>query len=78
MLERLLARTEERALSFQTIWGAGDTYALSTKAGTVVTQETAMRIGTVYACVRLISDSISKPRRKPHHVVDPKPDGSRD
>lgn len=59
MLERLLARTEERALSFQTIWGAGDTYALSTKAGTVVTQETAMRIGTVYACVRLISDSIS-------------------
>jgi HK97 family phage portal protein len=59
MLERLLARTEERALSFQTIWGAGDTYALSTKAGTVVTQETAMRIGTVYACVRLICDSIS-------------------
>lgn len=59
MLERLLARTEERALSFQTIWGAGDTYALSTKAGTVVTQDTAMRIGTVYACVRLISDSIS-------------------
>lgn len=59
MLERLLPTTEQRALSFQTIWGAGDTYALSTKAGTVVTQDTAMRIGTVYACVRLISDSIS-------------------
>ena len=60
MLERLLpTTTDERALSFQTIWGAGDTYALSTKAGTVVTQDTAMRIGTVYACVRLISDSIS-------------------
>ena len=60
MLERLLATTtDKRALSFQSIWGAGDSYALSTKAGTVVTQETALRIGTVYACVRLISDSIS-------------------
>jgi len=60
MLERLLpTKNDERALTFQSIWGAGDTYALSTRAGTVITQDTALKIGAVYACVRLISDSIS-------------------
>lgn len=60
MLERLLQRnTEERAISFQTIWGAGDSYALTTKAGTVITQDDSLRLGTVYAAVRLIADSIS-------------------
>jgi HK97 family phage portal protein len=60
MLERLLPNaTEERAISFQTLWGAGDSYALTTNAGTIVTKDDSLRIGTVYACVRLISDSIS-------------------
>jgi HK97 family phage portal protein len=60
MLERLLPNaTEQRAISFQTLWGAGDSYALTTNAGTIITQEDSIRLGTVYACVRLISDSIS-------------------
>jgi HK97 family phage portal protein len=60
MLERLLPQpTEARALSFQSIWGAGDSYALTTTAGTVVTQDNSLKLGTVYACVRLIADSIS-------------------
>lgn len=60
MLERLLGKqTEERAISFQTIWGAGDSYALTTNAGTVITQDESLKLGTVYACTRLIADSIS-------------------
>lgn len=60
MLERLLPNaTEQRAISFQTLWGAGDSYALTTNAGTIITQNDSLRLGTVYACVRLISDSIS-------------------
>lgn len=60
MLERLLPSTsEQRAISFQTLWGAGDSYALTTNAGVVITQDNSLEIGTVYACVRLISDSIS-------------------
>ena len=60
MLERLLPQsTEQRAISFQTLWGSGDSYALTTTAGTVVTQDNSLNLGTVYACVRLIADSIS-------------------
>lgn len=60
MLDRLFPTSaENRAISFQSIWGAGDSYAVTTNSGTVVTQENAMKIATVYACVRLISDSIS-------------------
>lgn len=60
MLERLLPVTnEQRAISFQTLWGSGDSYALTTNAGTVVTTDNSLELITVYACVRLISDSIS-------------------
>jgi len=60
MLDRLFpTSSENRAISFQSIWGAGDSYAVTTNSGTIVTQENAMKIATVYACVRLISDSIS-------------------
>jgi len=60
MLERLLRQTsEQRALSFQSIWGAGDSYALTTTAGTLITQDNSLKLGTVYACTRLIADSIS-------------------
>lgn len=60
MLERLLPQSgEQRAISFQTLWGAGDSYALSTNSGTVITQDNSLELTTVYACVRLISDSIS-------------------
>jgi len=50
---------EERAISFQSIWGAGDSFAFTTEAGTNIDQQTSMRINAFYACVLLISDTIS-------------------
>jgi hypothetical protein len=35
---------EERALSFQSIWGAGDSFAFTTEAGTNIDQIQAMKI----------------------------------
>ncbi len=50
---------EKRAISFQTIFGSGSDLMQTTYAGTVVTQDTSLRIGAVYACVRLLADTIS-------------------
>ncbi len=59
MLGNLSGGQENRAVSFQSIWGAGDSYAWTTEAGTVVDQTKAMQINAFYACVLLISDTIS-------------------
>jgi len=59
MLARLLRPREERAVSFQTIFATGGNVAQQTYAGTVITQDTSLKIGTVYACVRLLADTIS-------------------
>jgi HK97 family phage portal protein len=59
MLGRLLQTDEARSISFQSIWGAGDTFAFTTEAGTVVDEKTALRVSAFYACVLLISDTIS-------------------
>lgn len=60
MLSNLFKRSaEERALSFQTLFSSGDNFSRSTNAGTVVNQDDALKINTVYACVRIISDAIS-------------------
>ena len=60
MLGRLFGPSaEERAISFQSIWGAGDSFAFTTEAGTLVDENTALRVGAFYACVLLISDTIS-------------------
>ena len=58
MLENLLNQ-EKRAISYQTLWGAGDYFINTTDAGTVITQEDSLRLNTVFACVRLIGDAIS-------------------
>jgi HK97 family phage portal protein len=50
---------EERAISFQTIWGSGGDLMLNTPSGVVMNQDEALKLDTVYACVRLIADSIS-------------------
>lgn len=50
---------EERAISFQSIWGAGDSFAFTTEAGSNIDQVQAMKINAFYACVLLISDTIS-------------------
>ena len=60
MLSRLLNQgTEERAVSFQSLFAAGENFSFTTNAGTVVDQISSLKIEAVYACVRLISDSIS-------------------
>jgi len=58
MLGNLLRR-EERAVSFQTIFASGGNVAQQTYAGTIITQDTSLKIGAVYACVRLLADTIS-------------------
>ena len=52
-------KQEDRAISFQSIWGSGDSFAFTTEAGTNIDQITSMRINAFYACVLLISDTIS-------------------
>ncbi len=61
MLGRLFSpQSESRSLSYQSIWGSGlDFDGASTTAGVRVTQDNALTISAVYACVRLYVDSIS-------------------
>ena len=58
ILDRLLGR-EDRALSFQTIWGSGGDLEIGTQSGTVVNADTAFRINAVFSALSLISDTIS-------------------
>jgi HK97 family phage portal protein len=59
MLGNLFNNNENRAISFQSIWGAGDTFAYTTDSGANIDESTSMTIGAFYACVLLISDTIS-------------------
>ena len=61
MIRRLLGnRVEERALSFQDIWGRGlDETDVATASGEVVNSDTAFGLTAVYAAVRLLSDVTS-------------------
>ena len=52
-------QSENRAISFQSIWATGDSLVSTTEAGTIITQEDSLRLNTVFACVRLIGDTIS-------------------
>jgi len=58
ILDRLLGR-EDRALSFQTIWGSGGDLEIGTQSGTVINADTAFRVNAVFSAVSLISDTIS-------------------
>ena len=51
--------SENRAISFQTIWGAGDLSSFETQAGSFIDYNSALTINSVWACVSLISDTIS-------------------
>lgn len=59
MLNNLFNSGERRAISFQTIWGSGDSYAFLTESGTNIDENTSLQINAFYACVLLISDTIS-------------------
>lgn len=60
IVKRLLGVNEERATTFQDVWGKNvEDFGISTAAGRNVTVETAMQVSTVFACVRIISDNVS-------------------
>ena len=50
----------KRAISFQTIWGAGDDFnTLSSLSATRVDSSTAFQVNAIYSAISLISDTIS-------------------
>lgn len=50
---------ESRAISFQSIWGAGDTTSYEVQSGAYVDYNTSLQVNAIWACVSLISDTIS-------------------
>lgn len=50
---------EERAISFQSIWGAGDSMAWASESGASVTADSSFAIAPFYAAVNLISTTIA-------------------
>lgn len=49
----------ERRGAYQTLFGSGLLFERPVASGMVVNEETSLRLSAVYACVRLISDTIS-------------------
>jgi HK97 family phage portal protein len=80
MLGRLNNPIEERAISFQAIWGAGDSLAWQSDSGANVTPDSAMGIVPFYSAINLISGTIStlpldvyERKNGDRKVVRPKP-----
>lgn len=55
----MLGRLIERRGAFQELWGSGALFARESSSGVQVTQDESLRLSAVYACLRLISDTIS-------------------
>ena len=56
--DKLLGR-EERAVSFQTVWGSGDFIETQSLSATIVNADTAMQVNAVFSAVSLISDTLA-------------------
>lgn len=50
---------EQRAISFQTVWGAGNDLDVMNQSGTIVNNETVFKVNAIFSAVSLISDTIS-------------------
>ena len=50
---------ENRAISFQTLWGSGGDFELGTRSATLINQETALQINAVFSAISLISNTVS-------------------
>jgi len=59
VLSNLFTNTEDRAISFQTLWGSGSDFELGTRSATIVNQETALQINAVFSAISLISSTVS-------------------
>jgi HK97 family phage portal protein len=55
----VLSNLFERRGSFQQLFGSGMLFDRPSASGMTVTEDTSLRLSAVYACVRLISDTIS-------------------
>ena len=55
----MLGRLFETRGAFQELWGSGALFERPSPSGVSVTQDTALRLSSVYACVRLIADTAS-------------------
>jgi len=55
----MLGRLFEKRGAFQELWGSGALFERPSPSGVQVTQSESLRLSAVYACVRLISDTIS-------------------
>jgi HK97 family phage portal protein len=55
----VLSNLFERRGSFQQLFGSGMLFERPSASGMTVTEDTSLRLSAVYACVRLISDTIS-------------------
>ena len=55
----MLGNLFERRGAFQSLWGSGALFDRGSYSGVSVTEDTSLRLSAVYACVRLISDTIS-------------------
>ena len=56
---RNLSGGESRAISFQSLWGAGDLTSFETQSAAFVDYNTSLSVNAVWACVSLVSDTIS-------------------
>ena len=56
MLNNLI---EKRAISFQTLWGAGSDFELGTRSATLINEDTALQINAVFSAISLISNTVS-------------------
>ena len=50
---------EQRGISFQTVWGAGNDLDVMNQSGTIVNNETVFKVNAIFSAVSLISDTIS-------------------
>jgi len=55
----MLGRLVERRSAFQNLWGSGALFDRPVPSGALVNEQSALALTAVYACVRLISDTVS-------------------
>jgi len=55
----MLGRLFERRGAYQSLWGSGALFERPSSSGVVVSEDTSLRLSAVYACTRLIADTIS-------------------
>lgn len=58
-LDRWMFPREEQAIDRMAVWGRGDLLGTESFSGMDVNQETALRFGVVWRCIRLISETLA-------------------